>query len=146
MLLLLTAFIALGLAGVFGQRPGSTTALGEAADLTLSAPAGIRGGLVFEVEVRVRAHRDLRQAELVFAPGWYEGFTINTFEPEPEGWVQRDGRNVMQYGPLASGDELVVHLQYQANPTALGGRDQSVAVADGGTELVALEHHATVYP
>ena len=110
------------------------------------APAAVRGGLVYEVVVTVSAHRDLAAPELVFDPGWFEGLTINTVEPEPAEWAQRDGRNVLAYGRLAAGDRLEVHLQYQANPTALGRRDQDLALADGGVELVQIDHRATVFP
>jgi hypothetical protein len=145
-LILLAALSALGLANVFGQHPDSTTARSPAADLTLSAPSAMRGGLIYEVRVTVRTHRALRQAELAFAPGWYEGFTVNTFQPDPVEWEQRAGRNVMLYGPLGAGEELVVRLQYQTNPTALGRRDQDVSLADHGVELVTVGHDATVYP
>jgi hypothetical protein len=145
-LVLLATFSALGLANVFGQHPGSTTARSLAADLTLAAPSAVRGGLIYEVRVTVKAHRALRKPELVFAPGWYEGFTINTVQPDPVEWDQRAGRNVMVYGPLGAGAELVVRLQYQTNPTALGRRGQDVALADDGVELVRIGHEATVYP
>jgi hypothetical protein len=145
-LLLLTVLSGLGLANVFGQHPASTTVRSPAADLTVSAPPAMRGGLIYEIVVTVAAYRDLRKAELVFDEGWYEGFTINTFQPDAAEWEQRDGRNVMVYGPLAAGEELVVRLQYQTNPTSLGTRDQDVSLADDGTELLTLEHSATVYP
>lgn len=145
-LLALVAVSALGLASVFGQEPDTKTARADAADLKLSAPAAVRGGLVYEVVVTVSAHRDLAAPELVFDPGWFEGLTINTVEPEPAEWAQRDGRNVLAYGRLAAGDRLEVHLQYQANPTALGRRDQDLALADGGVELVQIDHRATVFP
>jgi hypothetical protein len=144
--LALVALSALGLANVFGQKPGSTTARSPAADLSVSAPSAVRGGLIYEVRVTASAHRDLRKAELVFDQDWYEGFTINTFEPDAAEWEQREGRNVMVYGPVSAGDELVVRLQYQTNPTALGRRDQDVTLADDGVELVTVEHAATVYP
>lgn len=145
-LLLLSALSALGLANVFGQHPGSTTARSPEADLTVSAPSAMRGGLIYEVRVTVTAHQALGKAELLFDPGWYEGFTINTFTPDAVEWVQRAGRNVLVYGRIDAGDELVVRLQYQVNPTALGRRDQDVSLADDGVEVVTVEHEATVYP
>jgi hypothetical protein len=50
------------------------------------------------------------------------------------------------YGPVEAGNELVVRLQYQVNPTALGRRAQDLELADEGETLVRVEHDATIYP
>ena len=106
----------------------------------------MRGGLIYQVTVRVAARRTLAEPALVFDPGWFEGFTVNTVEPEPVEWRHRNERSVLVYGPVEAGDELVVRLQYQVNPTALGGRTQNLELVDEGETLVRVEHHATIYP
>ena len=53
---------------------------------------------------------------------------------------------MLVYGPLAAGQELDVRLQYQVNPTAVGGRGQSVALEDGPDTLVRLAHHMQIFP
>jgi hypothetical protein len=145
-LLVLAAISAAGLANLFGQEPRTATVGGDAADVTLEAPSAVRGGLIYQVTVHVAAHRTLAEPALVFDPGWFEGFTVNTFEPEPVEWRHRNERSVLVYGPVQAGEELVVRLQYQVNPTALGGRTQNLELADEGETLVRVEHDATIYP
>ena len=145
-LLVLAAISAAGLANLFGQEPRTATVAGDTADVTLEAPSAVRGGLIYQVTVRVAARRTLAEPALVFDPGWFEGFTVNTVEPEPVEWRHRNERSVLVYGPVEAGDELVVRLQYQVNPTALGGRTQNLELVDEGETLVRVEHHATIYP
>ena len=145
-LLILLGVIAAGLANVFGQRVGEDTVRAEAADVTLEAPSAARGGLIYQVRIRIDAHRELAEPTLVFDPGWYDGLTINTFQPEPVEWLHRDGRNAMVYGPVPSGEKLVVRLHYQVNPTAVGRRTQTLVLEDGGERLALIRHDLTLYP
>jgi hypothetical protein len=95
---------------------------------------------------RVDARQDLTEPTLVLDPGWVEGFTINSYQPDPVEWQHRDGRNVLVYGPIPAGGHLVARLQYQVNTTAVGPRTQNVVLEDAGEELLRLEHDAFVYP
>jgi hypothetical protein len=139
-------FCAAGAANVFGQKTAATEASGAAADLEVEAPSASRGGLIYQVRFRVHANRELIEPALVLEAGWFEGLTINTFEPEPAEWEHRDGRNVLVYGPVEEGDTLVARLQFQVNPTAVGNRQQGVVLEDGGEELVRLDHDMTIFP
>jgi hypothetical protein len=137
---------AAGLANVFGQRTSGSSAESPAARLDLEAPHAARGGLIYQVHFRVEARQAIEEPELVLDPGWFEGLTINTVEPEPVEWRHVGGRNVLVYGPLAAGQELDVRLQYQVNPTAVGGRGQGVALEDGPDTLVRLAHRMQIFP
>jgi hypothetical protein len=145
-LLLFLGFCAAGMANVFGQKTSATETSGTAADLEVEAPSASRGGLIYQVRFRVHAKRELLEPALVLDPGWFEGLTINTFEPEPVEWEHRNGRNVLVYGPVEEGDTLVARLQFQVNPTALGDRDQGVVLEDGGEAQVRLDHDMTIFP
>jgi hypothetical protein len=145
-LIVLLALIAVALAGVFGQPPASSSAAGRSASLTVSAPDGLRGGLIFQAKFDVRARRELRKAALVLDPGWFEGMTLNSTVPDPIGWAQRDGRNVIELGHIPAGERYVLRLQFQVNPTSLGGRTQDVRLEDGGRTIAVLHRSATVYP
>jgi hypothetical protein len=145
-LLLFAGFCAAGVANVFGQKTSETRENGRAADLEVEAPSASRGGLIYQVRFRVQAHRDLAEPALVLDPGWFEGLTINTFQPDPAEWGHRDGRNVLLYGPVAAGEQLVARLQFQVNPTAIGRREQGVALEDGGEVLLRLDHGMTIFP
>lgn len=145
-LLLLAAFIAVGLANVFGQATGEKSVENEAAQLTLRAPGAVRSGLFYQVMFRVDARRELKEPALVLDPGWVEGFTINSYQPDPVEWQHRDGRNVVVYGPIPAGGHLVARLQYQVNTTAVGPRTQNVVLEDSGVPILRLDHDAVVYP
>lgn len=145
-MLVFAAFVVVGLANVFGQKVDTATARASAADLELKAPSAVRPGLVYEVQFTVLAHQALADAALVLDSGWFDGFTINTMSPDQSDWVQRDGRNVLTYKPLAVGDRLVVRFQYQVNPTTFGRRDQGVVLTDGGSPIVSVDHAMTIFP
>jgi hypothetical protein len=140
------AFIGLGLANVFGQRVGTTSVSSAVADLEVKAPTAVRSGLIYEVQFTVTAHTALEEPTLVLDSGWWDGFTINTMSPDTKDWTQRDGRHVLSYDAVPARTELVVRLQYQVNPTTMGTREQDVALEDGGTPILTLDHETTVFP
>ena len=139
-------FLGAGLANVFGQKVGTASATSAAADLELEAPSAVRSVLIYEVQFTISAHRALNEPTLVLDSVWFDGFTINTMSPDTKDWVQRDGLNVLSYDSLPAGAELVVRLQYQANPTMVGTRDQGVVLEDGGAPILELDHKTTVFP
>jgi hypothetical protein len=145
-LLVFLGISAAGLANVFGQKTSQTSAGSDAAELEINAPSAARGGLIYQVRFRVLAHRDLAEPALVLSDGWFEGLTINTLEPDPDRWEQRDGVNILVYPSVAEGEMLVARLQYQVNPTALGRRHQDVTLEDGGVQLLSAEHSMTIFP
>lgn len=145
-MVLLTAFLAAGLANIFGQKVETTSTTAAAADLEVEAPSAVRSGLIYQVQFTVTAHRRLEEPTLMLDSGWFDGFTINTMSPDTKDWVMRDGRNVLSYDPVQAGTELVVRLQYQVNPTTFGNRDQGVALTDGGAPILTLDHETTVFP
>ena len=145
-LLVFLGFCAAGAANVFGQKTSAAEASAERADLEVEAPSASRGGLIYQVRFRVHANQELVEPALVLDPGWFEGLTINTYQPEPAEWEHRNGHNVLVYGPVEEGDTLVARLQFQVNPTAVGRRDQGVTLEDGGEQLVRLEHDMTIFP
>ena len=147
--LVLTAIAALvvaALLGAFGQRPVESAATAAAADLEVSAPARLRGGLFFQGRFTVDARRPLENATLVLAPGWLEGMSINTIEPAPAEEASRDGDLALSFGPLGEGERLVVYMQFQVNPTNVGHRDASVSLYEGGTLVTTDDRTITVFP
>ena len=123
-----------------------SAATAAAADLEISAPARLRGGLFFQGRFTVDARRPLENATLVLAPGWLEGMSINTIEPAPAEEASRDGDLALSFGPLGEGERLVVHMQLQVNPTNVGHRDASVSLYDGGTLVTTDDRTITVFP
>lgn len=145
-LFLLAALLVAGLANLFGQATGETAVENADARLTVRAPGAVRAGLFYQVMFRVDARRDFEEAAIVLDPGWVEGFTINSYQPDPAEWQHRDGRNVLVYGPIPAGGHLVARLQYQVNTTAYGTRVQNVVLEDAGEPVLQLDHDAFVYP
>ena len=142
----LAVLIALGLLNLFGQRPSTHTAAGDAAALEVHAPERVRGGLFYEARFRIEARRELEQATLVLDPGWIEGITINTVEPGPVGEASRDGDLVFELGRVPAGQKHVFYLQLQVNPTNVGHRSQDVRLYDGEELLATIDRSITVFP
>ena len=117
-----------------------------AADLKVSAPARLRGGLFLQGRFTVDARQPLENATLVLAPGWLESMSINTIEPAPAEEASRDGDLALSFGPLGEGERLVVYMQFQVNPTNVGHRDASVSLYDGGTLVTTDDRTITVFP
>jgi hypothetical protein len=145
-LALLLAACALGLANVFGQHTRVLSVDAATAKLTVETPRAARGGLIYQTIFRIDAHRDLAKPTLVLDPGWFDGLTINTVQPDSVSWGQRNGRNTVDLGPIAAGDHFVLRFQYQVNPTVLGRREQNVVLEDGESAVLTLEHVQTILP
>jgi hypothetical protein len=143
---LLTVFAAAGLLGAFGQRAGSVSASADGASLEVSAPARLRGGLIYQGRFVVEADAPIERPVLVLQPGWLEGMSVNTIEPAPTEEAGRDGDLALVYGPLSEGERLVVYMQFQVNPTTVGRRSAGVELLDGETPLAHVERTVTVFP
>jgi hypothetical protein len=136
----------LALANVFGQKTQTTTAQGPAARLALEAPERVRGGLLFQARLDLRALRDIQHPRLVLARGWTEGLQVNSIEPGAMGESSRDGDLVLSYDRLAAGDRMVVWFQFQADPTAPGKRPFDLEVDDAEQPIARLERTIRVLP
>jgi hypothetical protein len=143
---LLTALSIAALTGVVGQTSRTSTAASEVAELEVSAPSRVRGGLFFQGRFTVDARAPIENATLVLDEGWLENMHINTIEPAPTEEASRDGDLALSFGSLAEGDLLVVYMQFQVNPTNVGRRSADVALDDGDTELVAVDRTITILP
>lgn len=146
LLSLLGLFILLGLVNAFGQRPSTTSAEGSSAELTLYSPKRVRSGLYFESRFRIDATREVRNAILVLDPGWLEGMTLNTVTPAPLAEGSRDGRIVFELGRIPAGEEYLLFLQFQANPTNVGHRSADVDLYDGDRLVAHINRTITVFP
>jgi hypothetical protein len=143
---LLTAIAVVALFGVFGQEARQSAASAGAAELEVSAPAAVRGGLFFQGRFTVDAREAIENATLVLDPGWLENMHINTIEPAPTEEASREGDLALSFGPLAAGDRLVVYMQFQVNPTNVGRRAADVSLYDGQTAVVSIDRTLTVFP
>jgi hypothetical protein len=143
---LLGLIFALALVGVFGQSPDHSRAVAPAAELEVSAPTKVRGGLFFQGRFTIRARQDIDHATLVLERGWLESMHINTIVPAPLNESSREGRLALDFGHVSAGAEVVVYLQFQVNPTNLARRAQDVSLYDGTRLLASAQRTVTIYP
>jgi len=145
-LLAMVVALALALLNVFGQATSATTAGAPAATISLDAPTTVRGGLLFQSLVEVRARTSIDHPRLVFNHGWLDGMQVSSIEPSAVGESSRDGRLVLSYDKLAAGDRLTVWLQFQADPTYSGSRDQGLELDDATVPLARIRRTLHVLP
>ena len=143
---LLAVILVLGLFNLFGQKVDVSSAESSAAQLEVSAPTKVRGGIFFQARFRIEAVEEIADATLVLHPDWLEDITLNTVAPSPVGEASRDGRIAFELGRIPAGDEHRLYLHFQVNPTALGPRAQDVELYDGERLLISLDRDAIVWP
>jgi hypothetical protein len=131
----------------FGQRPQTSTTAGDGATLTVYAPERLRPGDMFEARFTVDADRPLRQAIIRLDPGWLEGMSINSIEPQPESESSDgEGRPTLTLGRIDAGDRFRFFIYFQANPTNVGRRSQDVELLDGDRVVARVERTVTAFP
>src|SRR4051794_30224793 len=64
---LLLVLPVLALLNVFGQKPSVSDAAGAAGTLTVQGPERVRGGLLFQVRVDVKATQEIKEPQLVLS-------------------------------------------------------------------------------
>lgn len=141
-----TAIPVLALLGVFGQHPSTVSADTPAATLSVTAPARLRGGLMFQARVEVHPRREIHHLQLVFDEGWWESMSVNSIKPEPESETSRDGKIVLEYGTWPAGKPLTCWINFQVNPTNVGKRREDVALEDSGEPLASVHRSLTIFP
>jgi hypothetical protein len=139
--------VLIGLLNVFGQTTTTSRASTARADLTVTAPAALRGGLMFQVVLEVVARGDLGDPRLVLSPGWFSGFTANSEVPQPTVQDSVNGRVIFGLGAMHAGDRKVLRIYFQVNPTTVAWKRTQDVELDEGTSRVAIVHRTTtVYP
>ncbi len=143
----LAIFVALAAANQFGQQPSTSTASAPGAGLRVSTPSRLRGGLIFQTRVDIRALRDIRRPTLVLGGGWFDGMTLNSYQPPAANQASRGSAVTFAYAPLRAGRRMTVYLEWSVNPTNLAwSRTLPIALDDGAAPLVGLTLHVTVFP
>ena len=143
----LVVFVVLGVANTFGQSPTVSQAMSSAASLRVTAPADVRGGLIFQVRVEVTASRRLNKPILVFSPAWFESMTLNSMAPQPSTETSRNGDPAFVLAPIDSGRHATYWFYFQVNPTTVGWhRSENLQLRDPGTAPVTIDRTITIYP
>lgn len=145
-LLVLAAVVAAALLNAFGQDQRVRTVVTPAATLQVTAPDRVRGGLFFQGRVDVTTPTGLKDPRLVLARGWNEQLQVNTIEPSPSDELSEDGRVELRYGAVDPGGKLTVWIQFEANPTGVGHRDQTIELRDGRRTVAVLHRTLAILP
>ena len=145
-LLLLGVVPLLALFNVFGQRPSTHSVSAPAAKLELYAPTSVRGGLIYMARFTIHARENIKEATLVLDRGWAESFTINTIEPSPVGEASQDGRLSFDLGHIPAGQDYILFMHFQVNPTNVGTHSQDVELDDGDRQILTLDRSLRVFP
>jgi hypothetical protein len=140
------AVVVVALTGQLGQRPSSAGSAASAATLDVESPTKLRGGLLYQARFTITAHRRLAHTRLILGPGWFDGLTLNTTEPQASEETNENGRVSFAYGALPAGKRLNVWLEYQVNPTTTGTRNQRVAIQDGDEPIAELTRKTRIFP
>jgi hypothetical protein len=143
---LLGLFVLAALLNVFGQKSSSASAASRQAELEVTSPTTVRGGLLWQARFTVRAREELKQATLVLSSGWLENNTVNTIEPSPLGEASRDGSLSLDLGHVPRGQRYVLYMDFQTNPTNVGRHDADVQLQDGSQLLLSVHRKLTVLP
>ena len=143
---LVAVVLLLALLDVFGQRASNDSVGSSAAQLEISAPNAVRGGLLFQARFTTAAKQELKDATLVLGSGCLEGLTLNTIEPSPVSEASREGKLVLELGHLPAGSKHVLYVQYQVNPTTVGRRTLTVELDDGDRQVLSTERTLTIFP
>ena len=146
LLAVLAVPVVLALGGAIGQPTRSEVTAASAASLRLEVPDVLRGGLLWRARIAIRATRAIAYPRVVLGAGFVEGMQLNTIEPSPVSEAGRGPRVVLSYSALKPGDELVVYLQLQVNPTTVGDQDTSVELDDQATPVARIAHTTRVLP
>lgn len=132
---------------VFGQRPQTSEITADDATLKVYGPERLRPGDVFQARFTIEAVRPLRQAVVRLDPGWFEGMSVNSIEPQPASETSDgEGRPLLTLGRIDAGDRFRFFIYFQANPTNLGRRSQDVDLLDGGRVVAHLDRTVTLFP
>jgi hypothetical protein len=135
-----------GLGGLLGQETVTRSSSGPRGELTLDAPTVLRGGLMWPARITIRARRAIEFPRLILGRGYLVGMQVNTIEPAAKSESARGPDLVLSYDKLAAGDELVVYLQFQTDPTTTGEQDASVELDDQTRPVARVAHTITVLP
>jgi len=136
----------LALLNVFGQDPVTYRADTADASLRVTAPAALRGGLLFQVRVDLTARRDLTKPQLILSRGSWQEMSVNAVEPQPMNEATSNGSVVLSYDKLAAGQKLAVWLYFQVNPTNVGRHDENFALYDGSRPVAHIHRSVMVWP
>jgi hypothetical protein len=143
----LVIFVVLAATNQLGQSPSTRESSSSAADLRVSTPDRLRGGLIFQTRVDVTARATIAHPTLVLDGGWFDGMTLNSVQPAPADQVPADGGSTFGFPQLDAGQTLTVWFEWSVNPTSPAWRRPLTLRLDDGSRTLLTQHSTvTVLP
>ena len=138
--------LVLGLFNLFGQKVDVSSAESSGAQLEVSAPTKVRGGIFFQARFRIEAIEEIAECDARAPPGLARGHHVEHRGAVSRGRGEPGRAHRARVGRIPAGDEHRLYLHFQVNPTALGPRSQDVELYDGERLLLTLDRDAIVWP
>jgi hypothetical protein len=88
----------------------------------------------------------LHDARLYLDDGWFEGMSLDGVSPQPSNQSAQRRWEAWDFGQISAATAFRLWISWQTNPTNLGRHDHSVALYDGGTQLMTVHRTMTVFP
>jgi hypothetical protein len=147
--ILLLAFVAAGILGVFGYRQGTTSVESDRYRLEVSYPQVSRPGLPSNWELRIgRADgQPLPEViEVVSEASYFDIFDENGLDPDPERTWQEAGELVWQFEPPDGSTGLVVTFDARLQPNIHWSRSGSSTLRIDGRDVATVSYRTRVVP
>ena len=146
LLTLLGLFVLSGLLNTFGQKPHTSSAVTDGAELEVYSPERLRSGLFFMSRFTIRAEEEIEAATLVLDPGWLEGITLNSTRAVAGRGSKPRREDRSRSRASSRGDEACLLPPLPGQPdrvrAALAGRE----LQDGETPLLHIDRTVTIFP
>lgn len=135
-----------GWTSAFGVSTGIASSHGGGYELTVRYPTVTRAALASPFDVRVQRDGGFdRPIRIAVTWPWLEMWDENAWTPTPSGAWADDDHLVMSFDP-PPGEVLRVVYDARIQPAQQAGRTATVAVLDGGDEVVHVRFRTRVLP
>ena len=144
---ILTVFVGLGFAGVFGVRTSSVTARGGRYELSVQYPSAARPGLAAAWGFRVEREGGFGDEPITLATSlaWLNLFDENGRNPAPTAEYIDGDMVVWEFDPPA-GDTFLFEFDARLGPSVQSGLTAITELRVDDVPVVIVDYHIRVFP
>ncbi len=140
-------FLGAALLGTFGGQPHPTRIIDTpSATVTLQFPEILRNGEFFEMRATVKAKRSFKDMRLGISSTYWHDMTINSTLPGPSEEKSESGQYRFSYGPVESGENVMIKFDGQINPPMFAGTKGKLTLLDGDAIVADIPVNLRIYP
>jgi len=145
--LLLSALLIAAALGYFGGQPHPPRTIARpAATINMEFPEVLRNGQFFEMRAKIRTKQDFTDLRVGISTAYWHDLTINSMVPAPEKETTENGEYRFSFGPVKAGEEIVIKIDGQINPSMFAGTRGQITLLDGDKILSAAPVELSVLP